>query len=132
MIIIDKSVSKNTKYTANQQGGKNKEMKVEDFDKILEAWKSYILVDALLGYSLEIEEDVPREFAAIALYLDSSTVRAAGETAEFYDGYRKASTDILELIGVEMVQDDEMKTILLKQKVTEEDKQETLKHYIWG
>lgn len=107
-------------------------MKVEDFENIVEAWKNHILVDALWGYSLEVDEDVPREFAAIALYLDSRTVRAAGETTEFYDGYRKASIDILELIGVEMVQDDEMKTIHIKRKVVEEDKQETLKHYIWG
>jgi hypothetical protein len=107
-------------------------MKVDDFDKIVEAWKSHILVDALWGYSLEIEEDVPREFAAIALHLDSLTVRAAGETTEFYDGYRKASVDILELIGVEMVQDDEMKTILIKRKFAEEDKQEILKQHIWG
>lgn len=107
-------------------------MKVEDFDKIVEAWKSHILVDALGDYSLEIDEDVPREFAAIALYLDSLTVRAAGETTEFYDGYRKASIDILELIGVEMVQDDEIKAILIKRKSTEEDKQEMLKQYIWG
>lgn len=107
-------------------------MKVKDFDKIVEAWKSHILVDTLWGYSLEIDEDVPREFAAIALYLDSSTVRAAGETTEFYDGYRKASTDIFELIGIEMVQDDEMKIILIRRKIVEEDKQEMLKQHIWG
>ncbi len=107
-------------------------MRVKDFDKIVEAWKSQILVDALWGYSLEIDEEVPKEFAAIALYLDSLTVRAAGETTEFYEGYKKASTDVLELIGVEMIQDDEMKTILIKRKANEEDKQEILKQYIWG
>jgi hypothetical protein len=107
-------------------------MRVKDFDKIVEAWKSQILVDALWGYSLEIDEEVPKEFAAIALYLDSLTVRAAGETTEFYEGYKKASTDVLELIGVEMIQDDEMRTILIKRKANEEDKQEILKQYIWG
>jgi hypothetical protein len=107
-------------------------MKVEEFEKIVEAWKSHILVDALEGYSLEIDEDVPREFAAIALYLDSLTVRAAGETTEYYDGYRKASTDILHLIGIEMIQDDEMRAIYIKRKAYEEDKQEILKQYIWG
>lgn len=107
-------------------------MKVEELEKIVEMWKSHILVEVLGGYSLEIEEDVPKEFAAIALYLDSSTVRAAGESTEYYDGYRKASADILSLIGVEMIQDDEMKTIYIRRKAVEEDKQEILKQYIWG
>jgi hypothetical protein len=107
-------------------------MKVEEFEKIVEMWKSHILVDALFGYSIEIEQDVPKEFAAIALYLDSSTVRAAGESTEYYDGYRKASSDILSLIGVEMIQDDEMKTIYIRRKAAEEDKQEIIKKYVWG
>jgi hypothetical protein len=31
-----------------------------------------------------------------------------------------------------MVQDDEMKAILIKRKIVEEDKEEKLKQYIWG
>ena len=81
-------------------------MKVDEFEKIIESWRSYILVDALQDYSLEIDEDVPKEFAAIALYLDTTTVRAAGETTEYYDGYRRAATDVLNLLGLQMVQDD--------------------------
>src|SRR3990170_1555608 len=88
-------------------------MNVDEFEKIVESWRSYILVDALAGYSLEIDEDVPKEFAAIALYLDTTTVRAAGETTEYYDGYRKAATDVLNLLGLQMVQDDEMRIIHL-------------------
>ncbi|HEY7534410.1 MAG TPA: hypothetical protein VH878_00495, partial [Thermodesulfobacteriota bacterium] len=107
-------------------------MKIEEFEKIVESWRSYILVDMLQGYSLDIDENIPKEFAAIALYLDTTTVRAAGETTEYYDGYRKASTDILNLLGVEMVQDDEMRVIYIKRKATGEDKEELLKQYIWG
>ncbi|HXG31069.1 MAG TPA: hypothetical protein VNK81_05440 [Thermodesulfobacteriota bacterium] len=107
-------------------------MRVEEFEKIVEMWSNHILVDALHGYRLEIDEDVPREFAAIALYLDSATVRAAGEVLEYYNGYRQAASDILNLIGVEMVQDDEMRMIQIKRKAIQEDKQETLKKYIWG
>jgi len=107
-------------------------MRVEEFEKIVEMWSNHILVDALYGYSLEIDEDVPREFAAIALYLDSTTVRAAGEVLEYYDGYRQAASDILNLIGVEMVQDDEMRIIHIKRKAIQEDKQEVLKKHIWG
>jgi len=107
-------------------------MNVDEFEKIVESWRSYILVDALAGYSLEIDEDVPKEFAAIALYLDTTTVRAAGETTEYYDGYRKAATDVLNLLGLQMVQDDEMRIIHIKRRASEEDKEELLKEYIWG
>lgn len=107
-------------------------MKVDEFEKIIESWRSYILVDALQDYSLEIDEDVPKEFAAIALYLDTTTVRAAGETTEYYDGYRKAATDVLNLLGLQMVQDDEFKVIYIKRRVSEKDKEELLKEYIWG
>jgi hypothetical protein len=89
-------------------------MRVEEFEKIVEMWRNHILVDALEGYALEIDEDVPKEFAAIALYLDSATVRAAGEVVEYYDGYRQAASDILSLIGVEMIQDDQMRVIYIK------------------
>lgn len=106
-------------------------MRVEDFDKIKEMWKDHILVEALQGYDLEIEDGLPEHFAAIALYLDSLTVRAAGDTHDFYEGYRKAATDILNLIGVEILEDKETKLILLRRKATEEDKQEILKKYIW-
>jgi hypothetical protein len=111
--------------------GKNK-MNVEEFEKILAMWKSYLLVDALEDYHLEIDEDVPRQFASIALYLDSTTVRAAGEVMDYYNGYRQAAADILNLIGVEMVQDDEMRIIQIRRKTSQEDKQEKLKEYIWG
>ena len=106
-------------------------MKVEEFEKIKEMWKGYILVDGLEGYDLKIDDDVPESFAAIALYLDSLTVRAAGDTHEFYEGYRKAATDILNLIGVEILEDNGLKQILIKRKAIEEDKQEVLKKYIW-
>jgi hypothetical protein len=107
-------------------------MRVEEFEKIVEMWRNHILVDALEGYALEIDEDVPKEFAAIALYLDSATVRAAGEVVEYYDGYRQAASDILSLIGVEMIQDDQMRVIYIKRSSAKLDKQEELKKYIWG
>ncbi len=106
-------------------------MRVEDFEKIIEMWRGHILVEALEGYDIEIQDDVPDHFAAIALYLDSLTVRAAGNTQEFYEGYKKAATDILNLIGVEIFEDTETKLILIRRKAIEEDKQEILKKYIW-
>ncbi len=106
-------------------------MRIEDFDKILEMWERHILVEALEDYSLEIEIDVPKEFAAIALYLDSLTVRAAGEIQEYYEGYKQAATDVLNFMGVELVEDHDMKTIHVKRITSEEDKQEVLKKLIW-
>jgi hypothetical protein len=107
-------------------------MNVSEFEKILDTWKSYLLVDALEDYQLEIDEDISKEFAAIALYLDSNTVRAAGEVLDYYNGYKQAASDILNLIGVEMVQDDEMKIIQIRRKTSQDDKQERLREYIWG
>ncbi len=107
-------------------------MEMEEFERIVEMWRNYILVDALEGYQLEIDEDVPKEFAAIALYLDYSTVRKAGDIEDYYQGYRQAAVDILNLLGLEMAQDDMIRVILIKRKVSEEVKQEKLKEYIWG
>ena len=107
-------------------------MNQEDIDRIIEAWKSHLLVGPLEGYQLEIADDVPEAFAALALYLDSKTVRASGEIEEFYEGYRQAAVDVLNLIGVEIAQDDQMKVISLFRKETGDDKQEELKKHIWG
>ena len=107
-------------------------MNKEDIDRVIQAWKDHLLVDQLEGDQLEISEDVPPEFAALALYLDSKTVRAAGEVEEFYEGYRQAAVDVLNLIGVEIAQDDQLRVISLFRKESVDDKQEELKKHIWG
>ncbi|MGQ0793517.1 MAG: hypothetical protein ACT4NX_05445 [Deltaproteobacteria bacterium] len=107
-------------------------MRVDEYDDILDMWKKHLLVDTLQGYSIEIEDDIPKEFVAIALYLDSATVKSAGETTDFYEGYRKAAGDVLRLIGVEMAQDDEMRVILIKRNFVRDDKQKELMRHIWG
>lgn len=107
-------------------------MKKEAIDKIIDAWKSHLLVGPLEGYQLEIADDVPEAFAALALYLDSKTVRASGESEEYYEGYRQAAVDVLNLIGVEIAQDDQMRVVALFRKETGDDKQEELKKHIWG
>jgi hypothetical protein len=107
-------------------------MKKEEIERVIQAWKNHLLVGHMEGYHLEIADDVPLEFAAIALFLDSKTVRASGETEEYYEGYRQAAVDILNLIGVEISQDDQMRVISLFRKETGDDKQEELKRHIWG
>lgn len=107
-------------------------MKKEEIEKVIEAWQNHLLVGHMEGYHLEIGDNVPPEFAAIALFLDSKTVRASGETEEFYEGYRQAAVDVLGLIGVEIAQDDQLKVISLFKKESGNDKQEELMRHIWG
>lgn len=107
-------------------------MRVDDFDKIVDMWSKHLLIGYLDGYTLEIEDDVPKDFAALALYLDSATVKASGEAIDFYEGYKRAASDVLNLIGVEMAQDDEMKLIIMRRAPIKEDKEEELKQHIWG
>ncbi len=107
-------------------------MKKEEIEKVIEAWQNHLLVGHMEGYRLEIGDNVPPEFAAIALFLDSKTVRASGETEEFYEGYRQAAVDVLGLIGVEIAQDDQLKVISLFKKESGNDKQEELMRHIWG
>ena len=59
-------------------------------------------------------------------------MRASGEVEEYYEGYRQAAVDVLNLIGVEIAQDDQMRVISLFRKETGDDKQEELKKHIWG
>lgn len=107
-------------------------MNKEDIENVIEAWKNHLLVGPLEGYELEIDDQIPRAFAAIALFLDSKTVKAAGEIEVFYEGYRQAAVDVLNLIGVEIAQDDQMKVISLYKKESTNSKQEELKKHIWG
>ncbi|MEM7007986.1 MAG: hypothetical protein AAF462_02520 [Thermodesulfobacteriota bacterium] len=107
-------------------------MKQETIDKIIDAWKNHLFQGELSEYQLEIDNKVPMEFAAIALHLDSRTVKASGKEEEYYEGFRDAAIEILTLLEVEIVQDDQMKVISLLYKESEDDKQEELKQHIWG
>jgi len=108
-------------------------MKQESIDKIIDAWKSHLLTGELEDYQLEIDEKVPIEFAAIALHLDSRTVKAAGKKEEYYEGYRDAAVGVLNILQIKIFQDDQLKVIsLLYEEPDDDDKQEELKKHIWG
>jgi len=107
-------------------------MRVDEFDKVVDQWKNYILRGPLEEYSLEIDPDISNDIAAIALYLDQKTVKASGEIEEFYDGYRSAANDILELIGVCLEQDDENKVVKVAIAPNNSSLQEELQKHIWG
>ena len=116
----------------NEISKKGEKMKQESIDKIINAWKSHLLADELEDYQLEIDEKVSIKFAAIALHLDSRTVKAAGKKEEYYEGYRDAAVGVLNLLQIEIVQDDQLKVISLLYKESDDDKQEELKQHIWG
>lgn len=104
----------------------------EQFGKAVGKWKDFILNGPLAEYSLEISPEIPREFAAVALFLDIQTVRASGNEEKFYEGYREASSDLLKFMGVEMFQDDSRKKIALLPSSRDPEAQERLVRSVWG
>jgi len=107
-------------------------MRVDEFDKVVDKWKNYILRGPLEGYTLEIDPELSRDIVAIALFLDQKTVKASGEVEEFYEGYRRASTDILEFVGVSLEQDDGNKIVKISVAPNNSALQEELQKHIWG
>ena len=107
-------------------------MNKETVDKVISAWRNHLLQGELQDYQLEIDDNVPIEFAALALHLDSRTVKASGKEEEYYEGFRDAAVEVLTLLRVEIVQDDQFKVISLLRKELQDDKQEELKEHIWG
>lgn len=107
-------------------------MNAEQLDKVIEMWSEHILNGPLEDFSIDIEPEVKNEFAAIALYMDSKTVRASGEVEEFYEGYKQAATDILMFIGIEISEDQENKTVKISKSTHNFEKQQELMDHIWG
>lgn len=107
-------------------------MRVDEFDKVVDQWKNYIFRGPLEEYNLEIDPDISNDIAAIALYLDQKTVKASGEVEEFYEGYKRAASDVLELMGVFLEQDDENKVVRVSVSPNNSSLQEELQKHIWG
>ena len=101
-------------------------------DRVIEGWKNHLLHGDLGDYQLEIDERVPIKFAALALHLDSGTVKASGKEEEYYEGFRDAAVEVLKLLQVEIVQDDQLKVISLIYREFEDDNQKELAKHIWG
>ncbi len=107
-------------------------MNAEQLDQVIEMWSDHILKGPLEDFKVEIEPDVKNEFAAIALYLDSKTVRASGEVEDFYEGYKRAATDLLFFIGVEISEDPENKLVRISKSTNNFEVQQKLMDHIWG
>ncbi len=107
-------------------------MNEEQFNKAVDRWKKFILNGPLAEYSLEIDPKIPREFAAVALFLDIQTIRASGNEGKYYEGYREASSDTLKFMGIEMFQDDSQKKIALVPSSHDPEAQAKLTRSMWG
>jgi hypothetical protein len=107
-------------------------MKKEIVDRVIDSWKSFLLQGDLEDYQLEIDERVPIKFAAVALHLDLRTVKASTKEEEYYEGFKDAAVEVLNLLQIEIAQDDQLKVISLYLKEVADDKQEELKQHIWG
>lgn len=107
-------------------------MDVNTLDSVIEMYRNHLLKGDLEGFSIEIDPEVNDQLAAIALYLDSKTVRASGEIEEFYEGYKRAAFDVLSFMGVEFFEDRENKLIRISKSKYDAELQEELKKSIWG
>ena len=107
-------------------------MDVSTLDSVIEMYTNHLCRGDLEGFRVEIDPEVNDQLAAIALYLDSKTVRASGEIEEFYEGYRRAAFDVLSFIGVEFFEDRENKLIRINKSKYDAELQEELKKNIWG
>ena len=107
-------------------------MDVNMLDAVIEMYTNHLLQGELEGFEIEISPEIKDEIAAIALYLDSKTVRASGEIEEFYEGYKRAAFDVLSFMGVEFFEDRENKLIKIMKSDYDSQLQEELKKSIWG
>lgn len=107
-------------------------MDVHTLDAVIEMYTSHLLQGELEGFQIEISPEIKDEIAAIALYLDSKTVRASGEIEEFYEGYKRAAFDVLTFMGVEFFEDRENRLIRIMKSNYDSNLQEELKKSIWG
>lgn len=107
-------------------------MDVHTLDTVIEMYTNHLLQGELEGFQIEISPEIKDEIAAIALYLDSKTVRASGEIEEFYEGYKRAAFDVLTFMGVEFFEDRENKLIRIMKSNYDSNLQEELKKSIWG
>lgn len=107
-------------------------MTSENFERIVQQWKNYIFRGPLEDYTLDIDPQISNDIAAIALFLDQKTVKASGEVEEYYEGYRTAASDILQLVGVCLEQDDENKVVRVSVSPYDSSLQDELQKHIWG
>ena len=103
-----------------------------DYEEILAEWSKAYLKDAYADWSVEVDPSINKDFAAIALFIDYRTAKSAGETADIYQGFKKASLLILDLLEIQIVDEPKNKIIRLVQKQSDRIRDKKLAKEIWG
>ena len=61
-----------------------------NFDEILAEWSKVYLIGDYADWKIEIDDNINKDHAAIALFLDNKTAKASGESTDYYEGFKKA------------------------------------------
>jgi|TARA_Y100000287_G_C14046627_1_gene269055 hypothetical protein len=107
-------------------------MSALNFDEILAEWSKVYLVGDYSDWKIQIDEDINKDFAAIALFLDNKTAKASGESTEFYEGFKKASFQVLDLLEILIAEEPEEKIIKITSKESTRIRDQKLAKEIWG
>ena len=103
-----------------------------DYQKILDEWSKLMLVEDYSDWSINIDSSINLDFAAIVLFLDYRTAKAAGETGDVYQGFKKASLLVLDLLEIQIIDEPKTKLVRLVKKESSKVKDQKLAKEIWG
>ena len=107
-------------------------MSILDFDQILDEWSKVYLIGDYEGWEIKIDDDINRDFAAIALFLDNKTAKASGESTDYYEGFKKASLQVLDFLEIVIAEEPEEKIIKIMKKESSRVRDQKLAKEIWG
>jgi len=107
-------------------------MSILDFDQILDEWSKVYLIGDYEGWEIKIDDDINRDFAAIALFLDNKTAKASGESTDYYEGFKKASLQVLDFMEIVIAEEPEEKIIKIMKKESSRVRDQKLAKEIWG
>ena len=103
-----------------------------NYKEILAEWSKVYLVGDYSDWSLDIDPSIDLDFATIALFLDYRTAKASGETTDVYEGFKKASLLVLDLLEIQITEEPEAKLIKFIKKESSRIKDKKLAKEIWG
>ena len=103
-----------------------------NFDEILAEWSKVYLVGDYADWKIEIDDNINKDHAAIALFLDNKTAKASGESTDFYEGFKKASLQVLDLLEILIAEEPEQKIIKITSKESTRVRDQKLAKEIWG
>ena len=103
-----------------------------DFNQILDEWSKVYLIGDYEGWEIKIDDDINRDFAAIALFLDNKTAKASGESTDYYEGFKKASLQVLDFLEIVIAEEPEEKIIKIMKKESSRVRDQKLAKEIWG